>query len=119
MRHGETECVAEKSRLRTQMDALPEDEKQRAHYKQSMVPQYVDAVLSDKGVTGSEQALTSLEGLNFSNIILVSPLRRTIQTACHLLKDHPRKKDFTLKLEPMARELMTYSNVMLCSGSYL
>ena len=118
MRHGETECVAEKDRLRTQFDALSEDEKQHAHYKQAMVPKYVDAVLSDKGVAGSEQASTSLE-VNFSNIILVSPLRRTIQTACHLLKDHPRKKEFTLKLEPLARELMTYSNVMLCSGSYL
>ena len=84
-----------------------------------MVAKFVDSVLTADGIEGSEKALPSLDGLNLSKTILVSPLRRTIETACHLLKGHPRKSEFTLKIEPTARELMTAGNVMLCTASYL
>ena len=55
-------------------------------------PSLVDAQLADKGVTQAlnsqaKQSLASIE-LDF---VLVSPLRRCIQTAYYLLKDH---KDF-------------------------
>lgn len=40
----------------------------------------------------------------------MSPHRRTIQTAVHMLKSHPHKKDMTFVLLPIAKECLHTSN---------
>ena len=39
--------------------------------------------------------------------IFVSPFRRTIQTACIMLENHPDKDKLTLIVEPTFKEKMT------------
>ena len=45
--------------------------------------------------------------------VYVSPLCRTIQTACLLLANHPLKAQITLKLDPLLKEHMSYQNTLL------
>ena len=49
----------------------------------------------------------------------MSPLRRTIETACHALKDHPDKNDLILCVTPLARERMQWLNTLLVSAEEL
>ena len=79
----------------------------------------MDSCLTPLGISDSESALSSILDIEFCNIVIVSPLRRTILTACHLLKNHPRKSELTLKIEPLAKEGMSQWNTLLVSGSAL
>jgi hypothetical protein len=40
----------------------------------------------------------------------VSPHRRTLQTACYVLQNHPQRENITLTLLPLAKEVMNNSN---------
>ena len=45
--------------------------------------------------------------------VFVSPFRRTLQTACELLKDHPEKDRLTLVIDVGAMEHLGCKNAML------
>ena len=51
--------------------------------------------------------------------IFCSPYRRTIETAIHIIKSHPRKHEFTVVLCPEARERVSFQNAFLIRGSRL
>lgn len=45
-----------------------------------------------------------MHGRNDIECVIVSPLRRTIATAYHLLKGHPRFDELRIVFEPVCRE---------------
>ena len=49
----------------------------------------------------------------------MSPCRRTIQTACALLKDHPNKANLTLILTPGALEHVGFKNILMLHADAL
>jgi hypothetical protein len=49
----------------------------------------------------------------------VSPLRRTIQTACLILQNYANKASLIIKLDPSLKEFMSYQNTLLVSKSAL
>jgi hypothetical protein len=57
--------------------------------------------------------------MNLHPIVLVSPLRRTIHTACCALATHPQKKDLTLRLLPLLTEAMRHATTTPCKASEL
>ena len=51
--------------------------------------------------------------------IFVSPFRRTIQTACLMLENHPLKDKVTLFLDPIFKEKMSNQNTMMVTARAL
>ena len=82
------------------------------YFKWQHDPTLHDALLSPKGMTQTECQSARLNGIKLHPTVLVSPLRRTIQTACLLLKSHPQRPDLILKLVPEAIEVR---NESVCS----
>lgn len=62
---------------------------------------FIDACLSEKGEIQCKENKMHLPNLKQ---ILVSPLRRTLQTAYLLFKDHPDFKDIEVIIYPNIRE---------------
>ena len=63
----------------------------------------VDTTLTEQGIKTSESTGPLAAGLDFQ-VIMVSPLRRTIQTAFHTFKKTPNFEKMPVILTPMARE---------------
>lgn len=74
-------------------------------------------MLSPYGVELCEQLKIDLDEIH--HVIYVSPFRRTLLTACHILKMHKKKDKLKLVLEPLIREQMLHSNTMLLRGEAL
>jgi broad specificity phosphatase PhoE len=74
-------------------------------YDNYIEPSLRDAEISDLGLNQimSSSARTILNSTKI-DLVLVSPLKRTMQTAYHLLKDHPEFDSLHFELEPMVRE---------------
>ena len=79
-------------------------------YKKIGDKSYFDISLKDAPLSkgGIQQCLDSdtktyLEQLDFTTIV-VSPLRRCLQTAYYLLKDHPKFNDMQFVVMPYCRE---------------
>jgi len=68
-------------------------------------PEFRDARLSAKGIEQCEEAGTHLNDFEFEHI-LVSPLRRTIETAYHVLKKHPHFPQMKFHIVPELIEVM-------------
>ena len=66
----------------------------------------VDCELTELGIQQAKEAGEKLKNVNIS-LVLVSPLRRTLQTAYYAFKDHPSKPLF--KVIPLGREFMGLS----------
>ena len=75
----------------------------------------LDAELSDLGVEQASLLQSLMNTFTFPmNKVYCSPLRRTIQTLCNALASHPQKKDLTIILVPLAKEVFyEYGNVPL------
>ena len=65
----------------------------------------IDAEISEKGISDCERSVTRtyLQQMDLQCVI-VSPLRRCMQTAYHLLKDHPSFSTIQFVLLPYCRE---------------
>ena len=79
----------------------------------------MDSRLTDSGIKMAEDGLNQIVNEKLHPIVFVSPLRRTVETACNMLKHHPLKNDLTLLLCPIAKEKMSYQNTFLSSGNEL
>ena len=64
-------------------------------------------------------SLQSILDLKLHAKIFVSPFRRTIQSACHLLKNHPAKQFLTLVLDVGLAEHLSYKNVTMLHADAL
>jgi phosphohistidine phosphatase SixA len=64
--------------------------------------------LTPEGVAKCKNAQASLLEYDLDPFVLCSPYRRTIETAVHMLKEHPEKEKFTIVLCPEARERVSY-----------
>ena len=62
---------------------------------------FIDACLSEKGEIQCKENKMHLPNLK---LIIVSPLRRALQTAYLLFKDHPNFKDIEVIMDPNIRE---------------
>ena len=60
-------------------------------------PEFVDAEITFEGVLQCKNVQLPDQ---LHSIVLVSPLRRTIQTACLVLENHPMKHELVLRLCP-------------------
>ena len=65
----------------------------------------VDSLLTDAGVKKIEEIWPLARELDFE-VIMVSPLRRAIQTAFHVFKVNPNFKNLKFILAPLSRESM-------------
>ena len=63
--------------------------------------------------------MTSIQDLTLHRKVFVSPFRRTILSACHLLKNHPEKASMTLILTPGPLEHLGYKNVLMLHAEAL
>jgi broad specificity phosphatase PhoE len=66
-------------------------------------PELLDAHLTDFGISQTHEAAIQAQDLDITTV-LVSPLRRALQTAYNIFKDHKNKPK--LKVFPMIREKM-------------
>ena len=78
-----------------------------------MQAQFIDDVLSQAGEGMCSNAYQNIEDLTLHSKVFVSPFRRTIQSACHLLKNHPNKSSLTLIVSPGATEHLGFKNMTL------
>ena len=78
-----------------------------------MQAKFIDDVLTEGGNEMCANALLSIQDLTLHGKVFVSPFRRTILSACHLLKGHPNKSSLTLVLSPGATEHFGYKNVLM------
>lgn len=63
----------------------------------------VDLGLSDKGIGQCQLAAEHAKNINFVEVVM-SPMRRTIETAFHIFKDHPNFKNIKFKINSVIRE---------------
>ena len=93
------------------------DEERAQHEKEfqhhAMAAEYIDAKLSEKGCTQCAARFSEIAGAKLHGRVFVSPFRRTLQTACELLKDHPEKERLTLIVDAGAMEHLGCKNAML------
>ena len=68
----------------------------------ALEPHFVDPILSPYGIELCEQLQVDWDQIH--HVVYVSPFRRTLLTACHILKTHKNKEKLRLVLEPLARE---------------
>lgn len=91
-------------------DAFPNITREELRKKKLLIhkdlvnyPFLLDSEIIDDIAPFIAQQTQYISDINFQTV-LVSPQRRTIQTAVHLLKGHPQGK-FVLKLCPLAKEI--------------
>ena len=63
----------------------------------------IDCKLSEKGIEQCKEASKYAKEMDFTQIV-VSPLRRTMETAYYVFKDHPNFKGMKVVVEPLIRE---------------
>ena len=63
----------------------------------------IDCKLSEKGIEQCQEASKHAREMDFTQIV-VSPLRRTMETAYYVFKDHPNFKKMKVVVEPIIRE---------------
>lgn len=66
-------------------------------------PDLNDCKLSEKGIQQCTEAASHAKNYNFVEVY-ISPLRRTMETAYHIFKDHPGAKSIKFVVEPHIRE---------------
>lgn len=66
---------------------------------------YYDVNLHKIGVLQCESNQEQLNKVNFKTVF-VSPMRRTLQTAIHMFKNHPQKKEIKFLVVPIIREVL-------------
>lgn len=69
---------------------------------------YIDCQLTQKGIEQSELAGIHASKINFKEV-WVSPLRRALESAFHIFKDHPSFNEISFKVKPMLREKIRVS----------
>lgn len=79
-------------------------------------PELIDALLSPAGFKECEKVVLP-EVIH--DIVYVSPLRRTIQTACEVLSRHPSHANKTIRLDPLIKEHMSYQNTYVSHKTHL
>ena len=71
----------------------------------------IDAPLSDLGIRQCLKASALVSKIKFG-IVYISPLRRAIETAYYMFKDHPNFKNIEFIVHPLVREnIMTTSDI--------
>ena len=68
-----------------------------------------DAQISEDGLKQCEKASTFASQLKI-HTVFISPLRRPLQTAYNILKDHPMFNEMKFVIVPKMREIMSTSN---------
>ena len=66
---------------------------------------YRDCSLADVGIKEWEEMLKSIKDLNVYTVF-ISPLLRSVQTAYHLFKGHPKFESIRFVIVPKAREAL-------------
>ena len=84
-----------------------------------MQAKFIDDYLTESGKEMCQNALSSIEDLTLHRKVFVSPFRRTIESACNLLKTHPDKASFILVLTPGPLEHLGYKNVLMLHAEAL
>jgi Histidine phosphatase superfamily (branch 1) len=120
VRHAESTFIADyhskQDELTNNEVTLSPYEREKVYVEWAVQPQYVDACLSQ---LGEAQCLQLKLPSQIYHVVYVSPLRRTVQTACLALQKHPSKASLVIKLEPRLKEFMSYQNTLLVSKSAL
>ena len=75
----------------------------------------LDTYLSDEGILEAKAQQSLINSFKINKVVLVSPHRRTIQTAVHMLDTHPQKAELTLLLTPLAKEVTNGSSDIPCT----
>ena len=72
-----------------------------------------DCHLTDKGIEQARLLQSVANILKFADdVVYVSPHRRTIETLCYMLETYPDRGNLTVKLLPLAKEVLSsYGNV--------
>lgn len=76
--------------------------------KSKLNPDMIGCGLSESGIKQIEESSKLIKNLKFKDIY-VSPLRRTLETAYILLKEHPQKDDIILKVNPLCQEIVAWT----------
>lgn len=93
--------------------------REREFVHHCMQAKFIDDQLSAAGHEMCAKAYESIQDLKLHGNVFVSPFRRTIQSACNLLKNHPNKAELTLVLKPGAAEHLGFKNVFLLHADAL
>ena len=127
IRHGISNYNVYSNELRAKLlMEYPDDKQKRLDLEMKEFSDYeknsflVDALLQEPN--GHDQSLNQQKLINKFNFVkvLVSPHRRTIQTAVNILKSHPQlEKGITFVLYPMAKEIVNNANDMPVSREEL
>lgn len=89
----------------TRVSVLPNFQRYRKeHYDFVKNPDYIDCALSESGVQQCEEAAVHLREVQDVRTVFVSPMRRTLETAHLLFRDHPAFKDIKFIVHPTLRE---------------
>ena len=88
-------------------------EKEKKFKETVLSPQFIDDQLTEEGIAKSAQVLETIIDLKIHNKVFVSPFRRTLVSACELLKGHPRKSELSLVIDPMCMEHLGHKNLFL------
>jgi hypothetical protein len=80
---------------------------------------YRDAKITKKGLKQCIAHQTKVNEFKLNPQVLVSPHKRTIETAVNMLATHPQKNDLVLKLEPNLKEALLSSGDVPCSAEEL
>lgn len=124
MRHAESQANQHVESLRKSLKdpenpmTEPEYDSQMRSYKSCLNPKMINACLSETGITGAKSVQKNLEKYhkNIKRIIL-SPMRRVIQTFEYAFSEYPQFKQNTLKISfiPELRECLTST---ACVGTW-
>lgn len=96
IRHGESKYNSAKE------EAIKKGDKYSCYWRKDLI----DCELTELGIQQAKEAGEKLRDLNIS-LVLVSPLRRALQTAFYAFENHPNKPKF--KAIPLAREIVASS----------
>lgn len=92
MRHGET--FYNKDIKQKNLNSIRFDKK------------YIDAILTEKGISQAEKMSSILSNLEIE-IIYVSPLYRALQTSFLSFKNHPKKNFLIFRIHPLLTSIVT------------
>ena len=73
-------------------------------FKAMLKPELIDTRLTELGRNQCIQQQPLLNKFDLNTVVLCSPMRRTIETACCLLASHPKKEQLVIRLVPELKE---------------
>jgi hypothetical protein len=80
---------------------------------------FIDSDLTEVGLKEAADQQVLVNQFDLHQVVLVSPHKRTIRTACGLLATHPQKDQLVLRLTPMLKEATRSSQSCVCGPEEL